>query len=192
MSPKLKIWYCRHSQAEKSKMKSTDLTVEMLRSLLDYDPDTGIFWWRVQPSRRAKAGEAAGCVDSYGYTCIRINGMQFKAHRLAWLHFHGLWPEQQIDHLNGNRADNRIANLRDVSRSMNLQNQTRPQKSNTSGFLGVSWKKGKNRWQALIMVNGRNQHIGYFNTAEAAHAAYLAAKLQLHPGDVRNFTEIPS
>ena len=75
-----------------------------LRSLLDYNPDTGIFWWRMQPSRSVKAGAAAGSVSSKGYIVIRINGMKFMAHRLAWLHTHGVWPEHEIDHLNGNRA----------------------------------------------------------------------------------------
>jgi hypothetical protein len=189
MSPKLKIWYCRHPQTEKSKMKS--ITAETLRGLLDYEPETGEFRWRVSRGG-IKLGDVAGCVDSYGYTCIRINGMQFRAHRLAWLYTHGTWPDHQIDHLNGNRSDNRFANLRDVSGSMNSQNQTRPQKSNTSGFLGVSLHKASKRWKAQIMVNGRSQHLGYFSTTEAAHAAYLAAKLRFHLGDVRNLAEITS
>jgi hypothetical protein len=190
MSRKLKIWYCRHSQAEKSKMKST--TAETLRGLLDYDPNTGIFRWMVQPNNRVKVGAVAGSVSSKGYTRIKINGMEFKAHRLAWLHFHGVMPTHDIDHINGNRADNRIANLRDVSRSMNLQNQTRPRTDNTSGYRGVSLHKSGKRWKAQIMVNGRKQYIGYFNTPEAAHAAYLAAKLRFHPGDIRNLAGFPS
>ena len=169
-----------------------DITVESLRGLLDYDPDTGIFCWRVSRGNRIKVGAAAGTVSSNGYIVIRVDGTRFKAHRLAWLYTHGVMPTHDIDHLNRVRADNRIANLRDVSRSMNLQNQTRPRTDNTSGYRGVSLHKGGKRWKAQIMVNGRKQYIGYFNTAEVAHAAYLAAKLRLHPGDVRNLTEIPS
>ena len=162
-----------------------------LRSLLDYDPDTGIFRWRVNRGN-VEAGAVAGSVKSDGYIRIKVNGMEFMAHRLAWLHFHGVWPEHHIDHINGVKAENRIANLRDVSRSMNLQNQTRPQKNSTSGFLGVSLHKASKRWKAMIMVNGQSQHLGYFSSAEAAHAAYLAAKLRFHPGDVRNLAEIQS
>jgi hypothetical protein len=189
MSPKLKIWYCRHPQTEKSKMKS--ITAETLRGLLDYEPETGEFRWRVN-RKGIKLGDVAGCVDSYGYTCITINGMQFKAHRLAWMYAYDTWPNHDIDHINSDKRDNRIKNLRDVTRSVNMQNQTRAHRDKISGLLGVTWSKHTERWRATIYINKRNQHIGYFNTAEAAHAAYLAAKLQLHPGDVRNLTEIPS
>jgi hypothetical protein len=164
---------------------------ETMRRLLDYEPDTGVFRWRIQPSRNVKAGAVAGCVERNGYIVIGVDGTNFKAHRLAWLHFHGVWPEHDIDHINRVRADNRIANLRDVSRSVNLQNQTRPQKRGTSGYLGVTWYKRDKRWLAQIRVNGRLKNLGYFSSAEAAHAAYLAAKLRLHPGDVRHLAEMP-
>jgi hypothetical protein len=193
MSPKLPIDCCRHPQTEKSKMKNTDITAQTLRGLLDYDPDTGIFRWLVSRSGiQMGAVAGTGSVSDCGYIRIKVNGTKFRAHRLAWLYTHGTWPDHQIDHINGNRADNRIANLRDVSQSTNMQNQTRPQKSNTSGFLGVSWHIGKKRWDARISVNERSQHLGSFDTAEEAHAAYLAAKLRLHPGDVRNLTGLPS
>jgi hypothetical protein len=169
-----------------------DITAEIMRTLFDYDHDTGIFWWRVKPSRRVKAGAAAGSVSSDGYIVIGVDGTNFKAHRLAWLHFHGVWPEHEIDHLNGNRADNRIANLRDVSRSTNAQNQTRPRSGSTSSYIGVSWNKRAERWHAKIMANGQRQHLGYFKSAKAAHAAYLAAKLRFHQGDVRNLTGLSS
>jgi hypothetical protein len=166
--------------------------VNTLRGLLDYEPETGIFHWRVQPSRNVKAGVIAGTLNHDGYIRIMVNGKKFLAHRLAYLHFHGVWPEQQIDHLNGDKSDNRIANLRDVSPSINSQNQTRPRKSNASGFLGVSWNKDNKRWMSKIKVNGRSQHLGYFSSPEVAHAAYLAAKLRLHLGDIRHFSRLPS
>ena len=172
-------------------MKSTDLTGETLQGLLAYDPETGEFRWRVSRGG-VEAGAVAGCVDREGYVVIRINGMQFKAHRLTWLYTHGVWPDHQIDHLNGNRSDNRFANLRDVSGSMNSQNQVRAQKNSTSGFLGVSLHKASKRWKAQIMANGQSQHIGYFKSAEEAHAAYLAAKLRFHLGDIRHLMEITS
>jgi hypothetical protein len=191
MSPKLSIECCRHPQTEKSKMKRTDLTGETLRNLLDYDPDTGIFHWRVSRGG-VEPGAAAGHINNRGYILIRVNGTDFKAHRLAWLHFHGMWPDHQIDHINGDRSDNRIANLRDVSQFTNMQNQTKPPKNSTSGFLGVSWHKRAKQWRARISVNGRVQHIGCFDCAKEAHAAYLAAKLRFHLGDVRNLAEITS
>ena len=168
-----------------------DITVETLRGLLDYEPDTGIFRWRVSRGG-VEAGAAAGHINNRGYIRIMVNNSPFKAHRLAWLHFHGVWPQDQIDHINGDKRDNRIRNLRDVSASINTQNQTRPRKGNTSGFRGVSWYKRVKRWHAQIKVNGQKQHLGYFSSPEAAHAAYLAAKLRLHPGDIRNLAEIQS
>ena len=166
-----------------------DITVETLRTLLAYDPETGEFRWRVN-RKGIKMGDVVGCVNSSGYTRIKINGMEFMAHRLAWLYTHGMWPDHQIDHINGDKRDNRIKNLRDVSRSVNLQNQTRARRGSISGLLGVSWHKHKEHWEAKIMIDKRSQHLGYFSSPEAAHAAYLAAKLRLHPGDIRNLTEI--
>jgi hypothetical protein len=169
-----------------------DITVETLRSLLDYEPDTRIFRWRVQPNNRVKVGAAAGYINDRGYIRIMVNGTFFKAHRLAWLHFHGMWPQDQIDHINGDKRDNRIRNLRDVSTSINAQNITRPRRDNTSGYRGVSWHKKNKHWHAQIRANGQKHHIGFFDTPEAAHAAYLAAKLRLHPGDIRNLAGLSS
>ena len=162
-----------------------NITVETVRAVLDYEPDTGIFRWRVSCGN-VKAGAAAGSVRSDGYAVIKINGMQFMAHRLAWLYTHGVMPQDQIDHLNGDKRDNRIANLRDVSQFTNQQNQTRPRTDNISGYRGVSWERGNKRWRAQIRANGRLQYLGYFDCAKEAHAAYLAAKLQFHPGDIRH------
>jgi hypothetical protein len=167
-----------------------DITAETLRALLAYNPETGEFRWRVN-RKGIQMGDVAGCVNSSGYTRIKVNGMEFVAHRLAWLYTHGTWPDHQIDHINGDKRDNRIKNLRDVSRSVNLQNQTRARRGSTSGLLGVSWHKHKEQWETKIMIDKRSQHIGYFHTPEAAHAAYLAAKLRLHPGDIRNLAELP-
>ena len=168
------------------------LDAETMRHLLDYEPDTGIFYWRIQPSRSVKAGAVAGSVRSDDYIGIMVNGTRFMAHRLAWLHFHGVWPEHQIDHIDENKSNNRILNLRDVPQSMNQHNAIKPRKDGTFGYRGVSWHKNKKRWHAHITVSGRQKHLGLFNTPEAAHAAYLAAKLRLHPGDIRNLAEIQS
>jgi hypothetical protein len=154
------------------------LTAEQVRELLDYDPETGRFTWRIAP-RGHKAGSQAGCIDSYGYVVIRIAGAGHKAHRLAWLIAYGEWPDDQIDHINGERSDNRIANLRSLTNQGNQQNRRTAHRGNSSGLLGVSPKRGK--WRAQIKVDGEKRHIGMFDTPEAAHAAYLEAKRKLHP-----------
>jgi len=127
-----------------------------------------------------KAGAVAGYVGNDGYVRIRASGTRFLAHRLAWFYVHGTWPVGEIDHINGDRSDNRIANLRDVSRLTNRQNMRRAQADNRSGLLGVSL--ANNRCKASIRSGGKNHHLGYFSSPEAAHAAYVAAKRQRHDG----------
>jgi hypothetical protein len=145
--------------------------------LLTYDPETGDFWWRMKPYKgRVKVGDLAGTSFTGGYWGVRINQVRYPAHRLAWFYMHGEWPNGDIDHINGDRLDNRIANLRDVSRSVNLQNQKRAKGHNRLGVLGV--RKRGNRFAARI----NDTHLGYFDSADQAHAAYLLAKRELHEG----------
>jgi hypothetical protein len=156
------------------------VTQERLRELLSYDSETGVFHWRVSRGR-AVAGASAGNADSYGYLQTKIYGRCYLNHRLAWLYVYGEWPDGQIDHINGSRADNRLANLRNVSISVNQQNQRGARVDNRCGLLGVS-RKG-NRWQARISHPGRKDaYLGLFDTPELAHAAYLKAKRKLHQG----------
>lgn len=157
------------------------ISAERLRELLHYEPSTGVFT-RLMTSGGRKAGTVAqGNLSDQGYWMISVCSKQYRAHRLAWLYVHGVWPEQ-IDHINGVKSDNRIANLRCVSRSVNLQNQRRAQSSNRTGLLGVSLRQGENKWQAQIMVNGKRYTLGRFTTPELAYAAYLKAKRELHEG----------
>ena len=155
------------------------LTIERLRGLLNYAPETGVFTWIVHASQM-HIGDIAGSVNGSGYLQIDIDGQKYKAHRLAWLYATGAWPTAQIDHVNGQRDDNRISNLRDVSRSVNIQNLRKARSDNKSGLLGVS--ANGNRWQAQINVGGKKRQIGTFATPELAHAAYLDAKRELHVG----------
>ncbi len=185
MATKLKTQISQESKPGHYAVAYINITAETFRALLDYDPESGIFRWRVNRGG-IQMGAVAGTVSEKGYILILINGTKFRAHRLAWLYVYGAWPQDQIDHLNGDKRDNRIVNLRDVSQSVNLQNQTRARRDSTSGFLGVSWHKRKKHWEAKIKVNKRNHFLGYFDTAEAAHAAYLAAQMKLHPGDIRH------
>jgi len=158
------------------------ITAHRVRQVLDYNPETGIFKWTCCPSSRRLNGEVAGAVDALGYVVISIDGVRYHGHRVAWLYVHGEWPKFVIDHINGNPGDNRIANLRDVSRRVNQQNMRRAMKNNTSGALGVSRAKKEQKWKAQIGVNGTNLHLGYSDSIDGAHALYLAAKRRLHPG----------
>jgi len=121
-----------------------------------------------------------GSVVPDGYVHIRFNNKYYKAHRLVWLYEHGRFPAGEIDHINGNRADNRIENLREIGRCQNMQNQRKARSDNASGFLGVH-KKGS-KFQAIIRVNGRSMYLGIFETPEKAHEAYIEAKRIYHPG----------
>mgnify|MGYP001076453336 CR=1 FL=1 len=146
-----------------------------LREKFAYDPTTGVFI-------RRSTGKVAGHRKNNGYLHFHFAGKKRGAHRLAWLYVHGSWPEHDVDHINGIRSDNRICNLRDVSRSVNLQNQRRPASHNKStGVLGVYRHVG-GRFMSRICVNQRGTYLGLFDTIEAAQAAYLEAKHRLHPG----------
>ena len=155
------------------------LSYEYVSEILEYDHSTGIFKWKKKIGHRSKVGANAGCISS-GYVHIGINRQLYPAHRLAWLMFYGYWPKYFIDHINGEPLDNKISNLRDVPCSQNLQNQRRAQQRSKSGLLGASFHAARKRWRAQIAVNSKTIHIGYFNTAEAAHQAYLEKKREIH------------
>jgi hypothetical protein len=164
-----------------SKREST-LTQERLKEILHYNPKTGVFTWRVDKGWRAKAGNVAGSTMPDGYRAIRIDFIRYESHRLAWLYVHGVWPSGEIDHKHGKEAGDGIDNLRDVTTLVNRQNERAPRPHNKSGFLGVHWDKEKKKWHAAIRVGGKKKHLGRFETAEEASAAYLAAKRKYHPG----------
>jgi len=157
------------------------ITQEFLREWLHYDPTTGLFVWRVTRAHNATAGSRAGSLQQKGYRVIALRGRVYREHRLVWLYVHGSWPEKEIDHVNGVRHDNRIANLRSVTGSVNCQNKKRARRDNKLGLLGV-WQR-RSRFVASIWVCGASKHIGMFDTAEEAHVAYLKAKRQLHEGN---------
>ena len=152
-----------------------ELTAENLRSILHYEPATGIFTRRVSVASNARAGDVAGSQGGGGYLYICICSRLYRAHRLAWLYVYGVWPKDQLDHVNRNTIDNRIANLRDVSHKQNHQNRSKPS-NNTSGHPGVRWHKQNSRWQAKIMHNYKDISLGCFATIEEAVAARKAAE----------------
>jgi len=146
-----------------------------------YDPETGVFTRRRAVGRhgRHKAGTVARPRTSHGYTVIRIGGALHGAHRLAWFYVHGEWPEV-IDHINGDRSDNRIANLRNVTQSENMQNLKKAPASSKSGLLGAHRFGRSKKWTARIRIGGVSVRLGSYDTAEEAHASYMAAKAQHH------------
>ena len=154
------------------------LTQERLKELLDYDPDTGVFVWRVSRGS-VKAESVAGCTHHEGYVHISIDGRKRLAHRLAWLYVHGCWPTNQIDHINRVRDDNRLCNLREVTNQKNHWNRGK-QKNNSSGLIGVFWDKKAKKWRAYINVCGKQKHLGLFDTQEEANATYARAKAEHH------------
>ena len=139
-----------------------ELTQARLKELLSYDPETGIFRWRVTRGK-AKVGAVAGSGSGIGYKQITVDGEKYLVHRLAYLYVYGQWPVEQIDHVNGIRSDNRIDNLRVVNRYEQRQNEKR-RRTNTSGVTGVCWDKQNKRWRAEIKVNGKRKHLGIFKT----------------------------
>ena len=152
-----------------------ELTAEKLRELLHYDQETGIFTRKVSTASRVKVGDVAGSLDGAGYLNIRVCSRKHQAHRLAWLYIHGSWPKDQIDHINRNRSDNRIANLREVTNKQNNQNKSK-RSDNTSGHSGVCWHKRISKWQVKIRHNYKQISLGYFTTLEEAVSARKAAE----------------
>jgi hypothetical protein len=150
------------------------LTQDELKSLLMYDPATGVFTWRVTRSRKVVEGSVAGSVNNEGYCHIKFCNVNYKAHRLAWLYMYGVWPPNCIDHINRVRNDNRIENLRLATKTQNGQNRSLS-KTNISGVTGVTWYKKSQRWRAQICVDGQHLYLGTYDTVEdAANARYRA------------------
>jgi hypothetical protein len=142
------------------------VTVNRLKELLDYDMDTGIFTWKVSRKRLAAIGSIAGATNGSGYRQISIDGTVYLSHRLAWLYCFEEWPKL-VDHINRDRTDNRISNLREVTQSLNIHNsKDRPSKS---GFRNA--RKVGDRFQSEIKVNGKSIHLGMYDTAEEASNA---------------------
>ncbi|MXN51866.1 HNH endonuclease [Shinella sp. AETb1-6] len=158
------------------------ITLARLKSLLSYDPETGVFT-RIQAAGTAKAGDAAGTITTQGYVQISVDGELFLGHRLAWFYTYGRWPDAHTDHVDGDRANNRIANLREASAAQNCSNHG-PQTNNTSGAKGVYWSKIRKKWVAQIGVAKRVINLGGFEEFEAAVKARAAAEVQ-YQGEFR-------
>lgn len=155
------------------------LTIEYLKSVLHYNPLTGDFTWLKKLSGTGMPGSKAGCTkNTDGYIQIQIDNKKYRAHRLAWFYMTGKFPKKHIDHINHNRIDNRICNLRECTDSTNQANR-RIGRNNTSGIKGVRWDKYKEKWEARIKKNGIPHYLGYYDEKEEAHKAYIKAAKRL-------------
>lgn len=162
-------------------MATANLTAQRARDLLAYDDASGALVSRTSRSK-AKAGREAGHVNPNGYRYLKVDGRSYSAHRLVWLLVHGSFPDVAIDHIDGNRLNNRIGNLRlCVGEIVNAHNQSRAQRGSRSGVLGVSWCARDGTWRASIRINGKLHGLGYFLTIPEAESVYRAARAALHP-----------
>jgi HNH endonuclease len=151
------------------------LEIEILKEKLEYNADTGLFIWKTN-------GKVAGNLMTNGYITIRINGKQYLAHRLAIYYTLGFFPPEFTDHINGNRSDNRISNLRCVTRVENNENHRSPSKNNKVGLLGVTLNK-YGKYISTIRVDNKKIYLGTFSTDVEAHNRYLQEKRKLHKGN---------
>lgn len=142
------------------------LTQKRLKELLSYSPETGVFTWISPTGNRVKQGQQCLCTDKHNYVVIRIFNKLYKAHQLAWLYTYGTFAKE-LDHINRNPNDNRIANLRVATRSEQMHNAGML-KNNTSGVKGVSWHKPSKRWHVRIWIDGKCKSFGYFDCLEKA------------------------
>ena len=152
------------------KVKEEQLPLERVKELLNYNPETGMFTWRID-RYRVKAGTVAGHLNEKGYYSVRTNKKHHLLHRLAWLYVTGKYPKNFVDHVNGDKTDNRFENLREATKSQNGMN-TNIRCTNTSGFKGVSYHKASGKWVAQAKLNYKHYYLGIYPTAEEASAVY--------------------
>ncbi|HGV3510350.1 HNH endonuclease [Klebsiella pneumoniae] len=162
----------------------SSLTHHRLQEVLHYSPDTGVFTWQLSNSNRVRVGGTAGSPNSGGYILIWVDRKSYPAHRLAWFYVNGKWPENEIDHINGVKFDNRICNLRQATHAENCRNRSM-KKNNTSGVKGVSREGRLNKWRAECMVNGKQHRLGLFSSLTEADKAVRQFR-EIHHGDFAN------
>lgn len=158
---------------------SIPLTVERLKTLVHYDPETGTFTAACDRPGGIMTGQRLGWKSGKGYIYIMLDRRNYKANRLAWLYMKGYWPPHQVDHINHDKADDRWANLRAATNQENQRNIRKPRKDNGSGVRGVGWHKRIGKWQASIRVDGRLVALGYFESIDAAAKVRRDAELRL-------------
>lgn len=147
-----------------------ELTDEYIKEILDYNPETGIFTWKIKPRRNIHLGSPAGSINKYGYRVVRIDSRGYPAHRLAWVYVYGEWPKGKIDHINGIRTDNKIANLRVVTPRENAQNRREHREGQLQGVHLCG-----NTFTSRIYISGRRYSLGSYLTEKEAHLVYKEA-----------------
>lgn len=163
--------------------KTSGITPARVRELFCYNAETGVFTRRIKTGRSTLVGEVVGSPAVNKYLRITVDDVRMLAHRAAWMYVMDEIPDGDIDHINGDRQDNRICNLRKATRSENMQNERIARIGNKSGLIGAHWSKAAGRWSSRIRIPGQRKsiHLGLFDTAQEAHAAYVEKKRQLHP-----------
>lgn len=155
------------------------IDVAELRRRVRYDPLTGKLYWQADPPKNHQVGDELPTRDNgNGYIYATFERRGYGVHRLAWAITYGYWPRAEIDHRDTDKTNNRLVNLREATRAQNQWNAPIDRR-NTSGFKGASWHKDKGRWRAFIHQNGRHISLGYHDSPEEAHAAYLRAAVAL-------------
>lgn len=150
-------------------------TPEQLRMLFEYDPVTGALLWR-EGAPRGLAGKQAGSIDSKGRRRVEHHGRSYAAHQIAFAIHHGRWANGQVDHINRNKTDNRICNLREATNVENCCNRAR--RPGATGVRGVTLHKG--RYIARVMIDGRSVSLGSFDSVHEASSAYAAGVIKYH------------
>jgi len=159
------------------------IELDRLRDILDYTPETGVFTWKVKVSDKINIGQRAGSNAAKGYRQLKVAGVVYNEHRLAWFYVYGSWPEKDIDHINQIKNDNRIENLRDVPKSINSLNKYNPNTNSTIGYRGVRWDK--NKYTATVRYKGVSYPLGRFNDAEEASKAYQTTRINIINGEIQ-------
>lgn len=152
---------------------------DTIKKLFYYNADSGILLWRKGNGRNVKPWQQVKSQNKHGYFCVKISGKTYLAHRIVWCYIHGHFPIGDIDHKNRIRNDNRIVNLRDVSRTDNCQNISLP-KHNKSGHIGVSWIKSHTLWTVYVKVNKKNKWLGYYKDLNRAIEARKKGEAQYY------------
>jgi len=159
------------------------LNFKRLHELFDYDSTTGLFTRKISQGGQMP-GTIAGKQRIDGYIDINISPKRYLAHRLAWFYVYGEWPKQMLDHKNGIRHDNRIQNLRQVTNSENQQNKKKVRSDSKSGLPCVYFSATHKKWASYITLNGKQKHLGYFETASEASLEYMKQKAIIHPSAI--------
>jgi hypothetical protein len=169
------------------------IDAEYVRSVLDYDPETGVFSWKKcddlkNRAQYRKSGKVAGFINNYGYVQISIKNRSYMAHRLAWLFVYGEWPTEIVDHIDRDSLNNRISNLRLANHQQNRCNSS-IRIDNRSGYTGVSWSDYDQKWRASIVANGQRYDLGLFSELKEAGEARFEAEIK-HFGEFRPNKEL--